>query len=93
MSMELWKDYPYLYETHLHTSQASACARYTGAEMAKACKAAGYTGIIVTDHNWGGNTAVNRMLPWRTWVNEFAKGYEDAARMGKRIGLDVFFGY
>lgn len=93
MSIELLKDYPYLYETHLHTSQGSACARYTGAEMVKACKAAGYTGIIVTDHNWGGNTAVNRRLPWKTWVMEFVKGYEDAAKMGKRIGLDVFFGY
>lgn len=91
--MELLKDYPYLYETHLHTSQASACARYSGAQMAKACKEAGYTGIIVTDHNWGGNTAVNRMLPWETWVTEFARGYEDAAETGKRIGLDVFFGY
>lgn len=93
MSIELLKDYPYLYETHLHTSQASACARCTGAEMARACKKAGYTGIIVTDHNWGGNTAVDRMLPWKTWVTEFVRGYEDAAKMGKRIGLDVFFGY
>ncbi len=93
MGIKLLEDYPYLYETHLHTSQASACARYTGAEMARACKKAGYAGIIVTDHNWGGNTAVNRMLPWKNWVEEFAKGYEDAAHMGKRIGLDVFFGY
>lgn len=91
--MELLKDYPYLYETHLHTSQSSACARYTGAQMAKACKEARYTGIIVTDHNWGGNTAVNRRMPWKLWVEEFAKGYEDAAKMGRRIGLDVFFGY
>lgn len=93
MEITLRKDYPYLYETHLHTSQASACARYTGAEMARACKAAGYTGIIVTDHNWGGNTAIDRRLPWKAWVEEFAKGFEDAERIGKRIGLEVFFGY
>ena len=93
MSIQLLKDYPYLYETHLHTSQGSACARATGAQMAKACKEAGYTGIIVTDHNWGGNTAVNHWFPWKDWVNEFVKGYEDAKKMGDRIGLDVFFGY
>lgn len=93
MKLELLKEYPYLYETHLHTSQGSACARSTGAEMAKACKEAGYTGIIVTDHNWGGNTAVNRWMPWRNWVEEFVKGYEDAKKMGERISLDVFFGY
>lgn len=93
MRIRLLEDYPYLYETHLHTSQGSACARCTGAEMAKACKEAGYTGIIVTDHNWGGNTAVSRVLPWKQWVEEFTKGYEDACRTGERIGLDVFFGY
>ena len=64
MKIRLPKGYPYLYETHLHTSQGSACAVDTGKRMAEACKAAGYTGIIVTDHNWGGNTAVNRYLPW-----------------------------
>lgn len=91
--IKLSREYPYLYETHLHTSQSSACAKYTGAEMAKVCKKEGYTGIIVTDHNWGGNTAVNRRLPWQEWVNEFSKGYEDAKRVGDKIGLDVFFGY
>lgn len=93
MKIKLPKDYPYLYETHLHTAQGSACARDTGSSMAAACKAAGYTGIIVTDHNWGGNTAIDRHLPWKDWVNEFAKGYEDAKKTGDAIGLDVFFGY
>ena len=49
--------------------------------------------IIVTDHNWGGNTAVNRYLPWKEWVGQFAEGYEDAKRAGDEVGLDVFFGY
>lgn len=87
------EQYPYLYETHLHTSEASACARNTGAEMARACREYGYTGIFVTDHNWGGNTAVDRALPWEEWVEGFAKGYEHAKAEGSRIGLDVFFGY
>ena len=39
------EEYPYLYETHLHTKEISACARSSGADMARACKAAGYTGI------------------------------------------------
>ena len=93
MKMKLPKDYPYLYETHLHTSQGSACGIDVGREMAKACKAAGYTGIIVTDHNWGGNTAIDKGMPWEEWVNAFVKGYEDAKRAGDDIGLDVFFGY
>lgn len=66
------KEYPYLYETHLHTMEGSACAHCSGEEMAKACKAAGYTGIFVTDHNWGGNTAVNRRLPWKKFVEQLS---------------------
>lgn len=85
--------YPYLYETHLHTSEASACARSTGAEMARACKEYGYTGIFVTDHNWGGNTCVDRSLSWDAWVDQFCLGYEHAKAEGDKIGLDVFFGY
>lgn len=85
--------FPYAYETHLHTNQASACARSSGAEMARACKEAGYTGIIVTDHFVHGNTCVDRSLPWSDWVEGFCKGYEDAKREGDKIGLQVFFGW
>lgn len=90
---EIRERYPYLYETHLHTSESSACARSTGAEMARACKEYGYTGIFVTDHNWGGNTCVDTGLPWDVWVDQFCLGYENAKAEGDNIGLDVFFGY
>ena len=86
-------EYPYVYETHLHTCEASACARSSGADMARACKEAGYTGIIVTDHFVYGNTAVDRSLPWENWVNAFCRGYEHAKQEGDRIGLSVFFGW
>ncbi len=87
------KEYPYVYETHLHTAEGSACGKNTGAEMARACKEYGYAGIIVTDHNWYGNTAVDRDLPWEEWVTDYCKGYEHAKEEGDKIGLDVFFGY
>lgn len=90
---EIRERYPYLYETHLHTSESSACARSTGVEMARACKEYGYTGIFVTDHNWGGNTCVDTGLPWDVWVDQFCLGYEHAKAEGDNIGLDVFFGY
>jgi hypothetical protein len=86
-------EYPYLYETHLHTRRGSACAVNTGAEMAEAARKAGYAGIIVTEHNWGGNTAIPRSLPWEQWVDEFSKGYQEAYEYGQVHDLDVFFGY
>ena len=82
----------YLYETHMHTCQASKCGRSTGKEHVRFYKDAGYTGIIMTDHFFGGNTAVNRELPWEERINLFWSGFEDAKAEGDRIGLDVFFG-
>ena len=56
-------------------------------------KEAGYTGIIVTDHFFYGNTSVDRSLPWEEWVRRFCLGYEHAKAEGERIGLSVFFGW
>lgn len=83
----------YLYEMHLHTSQGSLCGRSTGKEHAQYYKENGYQGIIITDHFFGGNTTAPKELPWRDRIEMFCKGYEDALEEGKRIGLDVFFGW
>lgn len=83
----------YLYETHLHTSEASACSRSTGAEQARIYKEAGYAGIIVTDHFFNGNTAIQGNLPWERRVDLFGRGYENAKEEGDKIGLSVFFGW
>lgn len=90
---EIKAEYPYIYETHLHTSEGSACGKSSGKDMARAHKEAGYTGIIVTDHNWGGNTAIDIDLPWKQWVNDFFAGYRSAKQEGDKIGLQVFCGY
>lgn len=87
------KDYPYKYEMHLHTSEASKCAVNTGQEMVRAHKEAGYSGIVVTNHAWGGNTCIDRNLPYKEWVRQFAKGYYNALEEGEKIGLQVFFGW
>lgn len=83
----------YKYETHMHTAEASACATSTGAEMARAHKEAGYTGIFITDHFFNGNTTVPRELPWQERVERFCLGYEHAKQEGDKIGLQVFFGF
>ncbi|MBR5370823.1 MAG: PHP domain-containing protein [Oscillospiraceae bacterium] len=81
------------WETHCHTNEGSACGRAAAAEMASACKAAGYDGLFVTDHFYNGNTAVDRTLPWEEWVRQFCLGYEHAKETGERIGLRVCFGW
>jgi hypothetical protein len=83
----------FLYETHLHTTQASACAISTGAEQAAAYAKRGYAGIIVTDHFFEGNTCVPVHLPWAERIDQFAAGWQDAKEAGQALGLDVFFGW
>ncbi len=87
------QQYPYLYETHLHTSAGSACAHAAPEEMVRAAKARGYTGIFVTEHNWRGNSCIDRSIPWEMWIDRMAQSYFDARTEGERIGLSVFFAY
>ncbi len=82
----------YIYETHCHTSQASACGQMTGEELARYYKNAGYDGIIVTDHFFNGNCAVDPSLDWETKCGLYCAGYRDAKKTGDEIGLSVFFG-
>lgn len=83
----------YKYETHMHTSEGSACGVSSGAEQAQAYFDADYTGIIITDHFFNGNSAVRRDLPWEKRIELFCMGYENAKKKGDEIGLDVFLGW
>lgn len=74
----------YLYEVHLHTNAASACARSAGSEYISYYKNLGYDGIIVTDHFFNGNCCVPKDLPWDERVDIFCSGYEDARAEGIR---------
>ncbi|MBR5645054.1 MAG: PHP domain-containing protein [Treponema sp.] len=93
----------YKYETHLHTSQASACAHSEGKEYIKPFFDAGYSGIFVTDHFFGGNTCIPRNADWETRIKQYCSGYKDALKAAeefnkknKLTGTDrefkVFFG-
>ena len=83
----------HLYETHLHTTNSSACANSKGSEYIWIYKEMGYSGIIVTDHFYNGNTAIPRNLPWKEWVKHFCRGYEEALNEGERMDFKVFFGW
>lgn len=85
--------YMYKYETHLHTNTGSACASVSGKDQAIEYYKAGYTGIIITDHFFRGNTCIPKAMPWDERINLFCRGYEQAKAVGDQIGLQVFFGW
>lgn len=87
------ENYPYLYETHCHSSESSACARNTSVEMARAHKEAGYAGMILTNHNWGGNTAIDRELSWHDFLDGFFAPFYTAKEWGDANDFTVMPGY
>ncbi len=82
----------YIFETHLHTCQASKCGVAKGCEYIDYMKRQGYDGIIVTDHFFNGNSAVPKDLPWEERVDMYMSGYEDALKASKGSGFTVLFG-
>lgn len=83
----------YLYETHCHTKESSACGLATADEMIAAYHQKGYRGVIITDHFFNGNTAVPYHLPWVERIDGFCLGYEKAIEAAKNLeDFDVFFG-
>ena len=88
----------YKYETHLHTTQASACAVSEAKDYISAYKKAGYKGLFVTDHFFGGNTSVPKTGSWQERIERYCSGFEqalaEAQAQNKADGGDfqVFFG-
>ena len=89
---DLPEGFPYLYETHMHTKEASACAKESAIDMVRAYKKAGYRGLFVTNHNWGGNTCVDRGLCWREWIDKYFEPYYRMKEWGDKNDFDVFCG-
>ena len=82
----------YLYETHLHTCEASACGKVHGEDYISYMMAKGYSGMIVTDHFFNGNTCVPEDLPWKERIEIYASGYERALKAAEGKDFLVMFG-
>ena len=82
----------YLYETHLHTKPVSKCARATVRDTLEFYKSAGYKGVFITNHFIDGNINISKEEPYEERIEFFFSDYEEGVRIGKEIGLDVFFG-
>lgn len=82
----------YLYETHLHTSPVSRCALWSVREAVEYYQNAGYAGIFVTNHFVDGNIAFPKDASYEEKIHFYFSDAEEAIRIGKEIGLDVFTG-
>jgi len=83
----------YRYETHLHTKPVSHCARATVRETLEFYKALGYAGVFITNHFLDGNINVDvRGWDYQRQIEYFCSDYEEGIKIGKELGISVFFG-
>lgn len=82
----------FIYETHSHTCQASACGKVRGKDYIDYMQREGYAGMIITDHFFNGNCCVPRCLPWKEKIEMFMSGYEDARKAAEGTDFNVMFG-
>ena len=83
----------YLYETHLHTDECSACAHTPARDYIPFYLDQGFKGVVITDHFYRSVCYVpDQTASWRRQMDEYCRGYEEALNEGIKRGLDVFFG-
>ncbi|MBE7070031.1 MAG: hypothetical protein E7386_05975 [Ruminococcaceae bacterium] len=82
----------FLYETHLHTCEASKCGEIHGEDYIPYMMQKGYSGMIVTDHFFNGNTCVPADLSWKERIDIYCSGYERALKAAEGKDFTVMFG-
>lgn len=82
----------YKYEMHQHTWPCSHCGHADPEKLVRTMKNDGYTGLVITDHFYFGNTGIDRSLPWDEFCKAYIDNYLAAKRIGDEIDFDVLFG-
>lgn len=85
-------EHMYLYETHLHTAPVSKCGKVGVRENLEFYKSAGYAGVFITNHFIDGNINIDKSLPYEELIEFYCSDYEEAVKIGKELGISVFFG-
>ncbi len=80
------------YETHLHTTPVSKCARVTVRQIMEFYKKIGFDGIFITNHFIDGNIGIDKTLPYEEKIRFYFSDYRDALKLQDEIGIKVFCG-
>lgn len=87
----------YKYEMHVHTSECDRAAEMPAAEIVRRYHAAGYDGIVITDHYfwmfedvWF--TDELRGADHEAYITRWLRGYHEAKAEGDKLGMTVLPG-
>lgn len=82
----------YKYQTHTHTAACSRCGRLSPEDLARALYEGGYAGAVLTNHFYGGNSAIDRTLSWEGFVKAYEDDYIACRKAAKKYDVDIIFG-
>ena len=77
---------------HTHTAPCSRCGVTTPGQLAEALRNGGYSGAVLTNHFYGGNTGISRALSWDEFVKQYELDYLACREAAKEYDLDIIFG-
>lgn len=80
------------YELHMHTREASACAHSSVEEMIRGYVIRGFSGAVITNHFIGGNTCIDRGLPWDKLVEAYSRPWYEGQKTARALDFDLLFG-
>ena len=89
----LYGEKMFYYELHSHTNAASLCSIVEPEDYIQFYIDKGFSGMVVTDHFYHGNTSINRRLSWEDFIDEYCQGYYRAKKEGDKRGFTVLFGF
>ncbi len=67
----------YLFDTHIHTKEASSCSRVWAADIVKRYKELGYNGLVITDH-FSASQFKRHGSTYEEQVQKYLSGYRAA---------------
>jgi hypothetical protein len=81
----------YKYEMHIHTSPCSGGGSDIHDHI-DALIAKGYSGMVVTNHFYFGDTRINRELSWENFVDAYRQDYLRGLEYANALDFDLLFG-
>lgn len=85
------KNYIYKYEMHIHTSPCSGGGSDIREHIDELIQK-GYSGMVVTNHFYAGDTRIDRELPWEDFVDAYRQDYLYGLEYAKERDFDLLFG-
>lgn len=82
----------YKYETHLHTSPVSKCARASVRETLEFYKDMGYAGVFITNHFLDGNLSMDCSCSYEDRINFYFSDYENGVELSRELGIKALCG-